>query len=78
MAQEAKQDNSGGLFDYLRTKHKLNNDKKLGELLDTSPAVISQIRNGEREIREVLLVRICLRTNMTLKKVQTLIAYRAK
>jgi len=78
MARIELNGNAGGLFSYLKTKHKLSTDGKLAELIGCKPSEISQIRHSKRIINEALLVRICDRTGMTLKKVQALIAYRGE
>ena len=76
MPKEYPNDKSGGLFDYLKVKMKLHRDRELAEIFDTTVSVISEIRNGNREVNDSLLVRICTNTGISLKKAQTLIAYK--
>lgn len=78
MHKREVEDKSGGLFDYLKVKFNVYNDGELAKKIETAPTVVSEIRNGKREVNEVMLVRICNITGMSLKKVQTLIAYREK
>lgn len=68
--------NAGGLFLYLKTKYRLNTDGDLADFTETARSVISEIRKGKREINEVMLVRICNKTGISLKKAQALIAHR--
>lgn len=78
MPKAVQDDKSGGLFDYLKVKYKLSNEGKLADFIETLPSVVSEIRHGKREVNEVLLVRICNKTGMSLKKAQVLIAHRGE
>lgn len=73
MHKDEQVDNSGKLFDYLRAKFKLNSEGELAIFCNTQPSVISEIRHGKRVVNDILLVRICTKTGMTLKKAQGLI-----
>lgn len=77
MQKDYPKDNSGGLFDYLKIKLKCRTDGDLAEKIETKQSIISEIRHGKRDVNEVMLVRICGVANITLKKAQALIAYRA-
>ena len=76
MPKEYPNDKSGGLFDYLKVKFKFKRDCELAELFETTVSVVSEIRHGRREVNDSLLVRICTNAGISLKKAQTLIAYR--
>lgn len=76
MAKEDIGGNAGGLFLYLKTRYKLKNDGELAEKIETARSVISEIRKCKREVNEVMLVRICNITGMSLKKAQALIAHK--
>jgi transcriptional regulator with XRE-family HTH domain len=67
-------DNSGALFDHIKTKKKLKRDGDLAELLGEHRSVISEIRHGKRQVNSDLLVRICDRTGMSLKSAKAMIA----
>lgn len=74
MAKELKGGNAGALFEYIKEKHRLKNDDDLARFIQTQRSIISEIRNENRVVNEVMLVRICDITGMTLKKVRQLIA----
>lgn len=74
MAKVELLDKSGALFDYIIEKYRLKHDGELAEKIQTQRSIISEIRNGKRHINEVMLVRICDITGMSLKKVRQLIA----
>lgn len=77
MTKTEIEDRSGGLFDYLRTRYKLPTDSQLAEFIGTTSSVVSEIRHGKRFVNDHLLVRICLASNLSLKKAMALIAHRS-
>lgn len=76
MTKTKIEDASGGLFDYLRTRYKISTDSQLAEFIGTTSSVVSEIRHGKRVVNDQLLVRICLASNLSLKKAMALIAHR--
>ena len=76
MTKTKIEDNSGGLFDYLRTRYKMPTDSQLAEFIGTTSSVVSEIRHGKRVVNDQLLVRICLASNLSLKKALALIAHK--
>lgn len=66
--------NSGALFNKIKEKHCLETDGDLADFISTKRSIVSEIRHGKRTIPDVMLVRICDATGMTLKAVRKLIA----
>lgn len=69
-------DNSGVLFDKIKEKKKFKRDCELADFLGEHNSVISEIRNGKRLVNDLLLVRICEKTGMSLKSARSQIAER--
>lgn len=67
MSKAQGPDNSGKLFDNIKRKRKIKNDGELAVLIGEHASVVSEIRNGKREINDRLLIRICDAANITLK-----------
>lgn len=67
MTKHVGPDNSGKLFDNIKTKRKIMRDFHLAAYLDEHPSVVSEIRHGKRLINDKLLVRICEKTGISLK-----------
>lgn len=67
-------DNSGALFRKIKEKYRLNSEGELAEFIGTNRSIVSEIRHGKRTIPDVMLVRICDATGMTLKAARKLIA----
>lgn len=76
MTKTQIKDNSGGLFDYLRTRYKKQTDSELAVFIGTPASVVSEIRHGKRLVNDHLLVRICLASNLSLKKALALIEHK--
>lgn len=74
MAKVLKGGNAGALFEYIKEKYRLKDEAELAEFIQTQRSIISEIRNENRVVNEVMLVRICDITGMSLKKVRQLIA----
>lgn len=68
--------NAGGLFAYLKVKYNLKTDTELAKHIKTARSIISEIRKQKRQVNEVMQVRICTITGLSLKKVQALIAHK--
>lgn len=67
-------DNSGALFNKIKEKYRLASEGDLAEFIGTNRSIVSEIRHGKRVIPDVMLVRICDATGMTLKAARKLIA----
>lgn len=76
MSKAQGPDNSGKLFDNIKRKRKIKNDGELAVLIGEHASVVSEIRNGKREINDKLLVRICENAGLTLKAAKLQIAAR--
>lgn len=74
MRKEVGRDNSGMLFNNIMKKRKLKRDLHLANYLGEHASVISEIRNGKRALNDLLLVRICEKTGISLKSAREQIA----
>lgn len=66
-------DNSGTLFDHIKTKRKFKRDGELAEFLGEHRSIISEIRHGKRLVNSELLVRICEKAGISLKAAKAMI-----
>lgn len=69
-----EEDKSGMLFNWIKDRYKLRNDGELATFIKTQRSIVSEVRHGKRAVNDVMLVRICDVTKLTLKKARALIA----
>lgn len=69
-------DNSGSLFDDLKSKYDLQSDAALARLIDTHPPEISLIRQGLRNVSDELILRIHERLCMPVVLIRAAISRR--
>lgn len=61
------------LLDYLIAKKWAENDKDIAKLLNTTPPVISRVRNGTRGVTARLVLSIYDKTELTIEQIRGLI-----
>jgi len=61
------------LLDYILKKAAIKNDKHIAKLLNTSPAVISKIRNNIRNPSPQLVLSIYDHTDLSIEEIRKLI-----
>lgn len=73
MQRTYSSDKSGTLFDHIKAKKKLAREGDLAKLIGANASEVSEIRHGKRKVSDVLLVRICERTGISLRTARAML-----
>lgn len=68
----AREGKKHALLDYLIAKGWAKDDKAIAKLLNTTPPVISRVRNDRRAITPNLILAIYDQTNLTIEEIRKL------
>ena len=68
----AREDKPHALLDYLIDKGWAKDDKAIAKLLNTTPPVISRVRNDRRAITPNLILAIYDKTKMSIEQIRKL------
>jgi hypothetical protein len=69
----SREDKPHAVLDYLIDKGWATNDQSIAKLLNTTPPVISRVRNNKRGITPNLILAIYDHTNLTIDEIRELI-----
>jgi plasmid maintenance system antidote protein VapI len=68
-----REDKPHAVLDYLIDKGWAKNDQNIAKMLNTTPPVISRVRNDRRGITPNLILAIYDHTNLTIEEIRGLI-----